>query len=161
MSILYRKIKPEDNPYLAKIIRNVIEEFDAPRVGTVYSDSSTDYLFELFEEPNSILWVAEDKGKPVGCCGVFPTEGLKKNYCELVKFYISDTVRGKGLGKELMLKSIESAKEMKYDYIYLESLPHFSKAIEMYKKTGFNPVVKQLGNSGHSSCNVWMVKQIM
>ncbi|WP_299711298.1 GNAT family N-acetyltransferase [uncultured Tenacibaculum sp.] len=160
MSAIYRKVKPEDNSYLATIIRNTIEEFDAPRTGTVYSDESTDHLYELFETPNSILWVAEVEGEPVGCCGIFPTEGLDEGYCELVKFYISSTVRGKGIGKNLMLKSIDSAKEMGYENVYLESLPHFSKAIAMYEESGFKTLDTQLGNSGHSSCNVWMVKNV-
>lgn len=160
MNLVIRKAKKEDNPYLAKVIREVIEEFDAPRTGTVYSDASTDYLYELFKEENSVLWVAEIGGVAVGCCGIFPTEGLEKEYCELVKFYISNTVRGKGVGKELMFKSINSAKELGYKYIYLESLPHFSKAIEMYEKSGFTIVKEQLGNSGHSSCNVWMLKEL-
>ena len=160
MHIVYRKVEQRDNPYLAKMIRGVIEEFDAPRTGTVYSDTSTDSLFELFQESNSVLWVAEIDGKAVGCCGIFPTEGLDKGYCELVKFYISSSVRGKGIGKELMLKSIVSAKEMKFTYIYLESLPHFSKAISMYEESGFKIIDKQLGNSGHSSCNVWMLKEL-
>ncbi len=160
MSVIYRKVKSEDNPFLAKVIRNTIEEFGAPRTGTVYSDESTDHLFELFEVPKSILWVAEVEGKPVGCCGIFPTEGLEKGYCELVKFYISSAVRGKGIGKELMLRSINAANEMGYKNVYLESLPHFSKAIAMYEESGFKTLDTQLGNSGHSSCNVWMVKKI-
>ncbi|CAM1345542.1 GNAT family N-acetyltransferase [Tenacibaculum amylolyticum] len=160
MSIIYKKVQQKDNPFLAKVIRGVIEEFDAPRTGTVYSDSSTDTLFELFQESNSILWVAEFNGKAVGCCGIFPTEGLENGYCELVKFYISSDVRGKGIGKELMLKSIVSAKELGYTHIYLESLPHFSKAIAMYKKSGFKLIEKPLGNSGHSSCDVWMLKEL-
>lgn len=160
MDIIYREVQKEDNPFLAKVIRGVIEEFDAPRTGTVYSDSSTDALYQLFQEPNSIFWVAEKNGFPVGCCGIFPTEGLENGYCELVKFYISSDARGLGIGKELMLKSIQSAKEMGYDYIYLESLPSFSKAISMYKESGFNLIEKPLGNSGHSSCDVWMLKQL-
>jgi putative acetyltransferase len=53
--------------------------------------------------------------------------GLPKNCTELVKFYITAKSRGKGIGKLLMEKSIESAKEMGYSAIYLESLPDFSK----------------------------------
>lgn len=160
MDIVYRKAEQRDNPHLAKMIRGVIEEFDAPRTGTVYSDASTDALYELFQEPNSILWVAEYNGNAIGCCGIFPTEGLDNGYCELVKFYISDKARGKGIGKELMLKSIDSARNMNYSHVYLESLPHFSKAIAMYEESDFKIVDKQLGNSGHSSCNVWMVKTL-
>ncbi|SNR16819.1 GNAT family N-acetyltransferase [Tenacibaculum jejuense] len=160
MSVIYRKVKSEDNPFLAKVIRNTIEEFDAPRTGTVYSDESTDHLFELFDIPKAILWVAEQNGEAVGCCGIYPTDGLDEGVCELVKFYISNSVRGKGIGKELMLKSIDSARTLGYTNIYLESLPHFSKAIAMYEESGFKTLDVQLGNSGHSSCNVWMLKEL-
>lgn len=160
MNILFRKIKQSDNPYLARIIRKVIEEFDAPKIGTVYSDSSTDQLYELFREPNSILWVAEENNEVLGCCGIFPTQGLKTGYCELVKFYISHEVRGKGIGKELMLRSINSAIQLNYTHIYLESLPHFTKAIAMYEESGFKSINYQLGESGHSSCTIWMLKKI-
>ncbi len=142
------------------MIRNVIEEFDAPRTGTVYEDSSTDHLFELFSESNSVLWVAELNNEPVGCCGLYPTEGLASNYAELVKFYISHEARGKGIGKELMIRTMNSAKELNYEYIYLESLPDFSKAISMYKESGFKQLDSPLGNSGHSSCDVWMLKKV-
>jgi putative acetyltransferase len=160
MEITYRKVQSQDNPFLAKMIRGVIEEFDAPKTGTVYADKSTDDLFELFQEKNSILWVAELNNEAVGCCGIFPTKGLENGVCELVKFYISDKVRGKGIGKELMLKSIASAKDMGYSHIYLESLPHFSKAIQMYEESGFKKLSTPQGNSGHTSCNVWMLKEL-
>ncbi|MBK9581071.1 MAG: GNAT family N-acetyltransferase [Saprospiraceae bacterium] len=76
-----------------------------------------------------------------------------------MKFYITEKSRGKGIGKLLMKKSIESAKEMGYSAIYLESLPDFSKAISIYEKQGFRHLDLPMGASGHTSCNIWMVKE--
>jgi putative acetyltransferase len=48
MEIIYRTIAPNDNQPIAAMIRGVFEEHDAPRQGTVFSDPTTDHLFELF-----------------------------------------------------------------------------------------------------------------
>ncbi len=100
------------------------------------------------------------EGKIVGCCGIFPTENLPENCTELVKFYISENGRGKGIGKALLEKTIESAKELGYSQIYLESIPEFSTAVSIYEKQGFKFLEKPLGNSGHDGCNLWMLKEM-
>lgn len=155
-----RKVIKDDNLLLAKMIRQVFHEYNAPHNGTVYSDPTTDNLFELFQVEKSLLWVAETDNEIVGCCGIYPTIGLPENCTELVKFYLSAGSRGKGIGKILIEKSIESAKGFGYSEIYLESLPEFSKAVSIYEKQGFIKLDRPLGKSGHSSCNIWMLKKL-
>jgi len=155
-----RLVEESDNSHLANLIRNVFDEHNAPKNGTVYSDPATENLYELFQKKRSALWVAEIDGEIIGCCGVYPTYGLPENCAELVKFYLSKQSRGKGIGKELMERSIESAKEFGYTELYLESLPEFSKAVQMYEKSGFIKLNKPLGSSGHTSCNIWMMKTL-
>jgi putative acetyltransferase len=158
--MLIRKLKEEDNLPLAKMIRNVFEEHDAPKTGTVYSDPTTDNLFELFKKERSELWVAELDNEIVGCCGVYPTDGLESKCAELVKFYVYNNARGKGIGKALMEKSIESAKQLGYSELYLESLPQFAKAVSLYEMLGFKNLDHPMGSSGHTSCNIWMLKAV-
>lgn len=155
-----RTIQKSDNEALAKLIRAVFEEHNAPQKGTVYSDPTTDHLFELFQIPKSVFWIAEVENEIAGCCGIYPTEGLPANCAELVKFYLSAKARGKGIGKALMEKSIHSAVELGYSEIYLESMPHFSKAVSIYEKQGFEKLPHPLGNSGHTTCNIWMIKKV-
>jgi putative acetyltransferase len=157
---IIRKVRKEDNSALAKVIREVFEEHDAPRIGTVYSDPTTDNLYELFRTSRSVLWVAETESAIIGCCGIYPTEGLPENYAELVKFYLSQNARGKGTGKELMDLSIRSAIEFGYKKLYLESLFQFSKAVRIYEKQGFKKLSLPLGKSGHSNCDIWMEKKL-
>ena len=155
-----RKVQKEDEPSLAALIRTVFEEHNAPTEGTVYSDPTTDHLFDLFQAERSVLWVAEVDHELVGCCGVYPTEGLPADTAELVKFYILAKARGIGIGKHLMEKAIASAMEFGYRNIYLESMPEFAKAVSMYQKLGFHSLDSAMGNSGHTSCTIWMRKSL-
>jgi putative acetyltransferase len=160
MSVIIRTVAKADNELLAKLIRNVFDEFNAPHQNTVYSDSTTDDLYTLFQKERSVLWVAESDNTIIGCCGIYATEGLVNDCAELAKFYLLKEARGKGIGKQLMLACFQSAKEMGYHQLYIESMPQFSQAVEMYKKYGFINIDYPLGNSGHTSCNIWMIKYL-
>jgi putative acetyltransferase len=160
MKRIIRKIEENDNGVLAQIIRKAFEEYGAPAQGTVYSDPTTDDLYRLFGAGKSVLWVALVDDKIAGCCGIYPTKRLPENCAELVKFYLSAESRGKGIGKTLLAKSIESARLFGYTKLYLESLPHFGDAVKMYERHGFMILDKPLGESGHNACNIWMIKDL-
>lgn len=160
MPVTIRNIQIEDNPALARIIRTTLEEFNIPKEGTVYSDPETDKLYQLFQTPGSAYFVAEEDGILLGGCGVFPTANLPEGCAELVKYYVIDAARGKGLGRTLMEQTFTAAKELGYTQLYLESFPDFAKAVSIYEKAGFRFLDKALGNSGHFACNVWMLKDL-
>jgi len=159
-AVIFREVKQEDNNALAGMIREVFREHEAPESGTVYSDPTTDDLFGLFQNSRSVLWVAEIDGLAAGCCGIYPTEGLEDNCAELVKYYLAEPARGMGTGKRLMELCINSAREHRYQELYLESMPHFSKAVGIYDKLGFQKLNKPMGNSGHTSCTIWMALEL-
>jgi putative acetyltransferase len=159
-AITYRNIEGKDNKELADLIRTVFREFRIDRPGTVYFDPTTDNLFELFRTFRSVYWIAEENGTMAGGCGIYPTPGLPEGCAELVKFYLLSQWRGKGIGRALMEKCFESARELDYKQLYLESLPELSRAVSMYLKSGFRHIPHALGNSGHFGCNIWMVKDL-
>ena len=105
MEIRYRHLVKEDNKSIAELIRSVFREFGIARPGTVYFDPTTDDLFALFSTPGSEYWVAEDNGKIIGGCGVYPTPGLPDGCAELQKLYLLASYRGKGTGRALMEKT--------------------------------------------------------
>ena len=161
MSVIIRENRKEDNEILAKIIRTSFHDFEVSCTnGTVYSDPTTDDLYSLFQTEKSALFVAEENGLILGCCGIFPTTNLPDDTTELAKFYLSKDARGKGIGKLLLEKCIEKAKGLGYKKVYLESIPEFSKAVSIYEKQGFRYLAKPLGDSGHSGCNLWMIKKL-
>lgn len=153
-------IQPADDSALASMIRGVFDEYNAPTEGTVYVDPTTDHLSEVFKNEGAVLFVAKRGDKVVGSCGLYPTEGLPEGHVELVKFYISGEARGTGIGRLFMEKCYDQAKSLGYTHIYLESLPAFSKAISIYEKQGFELLSAPLGNSGHTGCDIWMLKKI-
>lgn len=160
-SVIIRPIKKEDNLALAIIIRNSLEEFDAAKPGTVYFDKTTDYLYELFEStPTSNYFVAELNGKVLGGAGIFPTPNLPAGICELVKMYLSQNARGIGLGRLMIGKCLEAAKEIGFSKVYLETMPELRKAVKVYEKFGFEYLTAAMGNSGHNGCTIWMLKNL-
>ncbi len=159
-NIIYRNIEEKDSKELAELIRIVFREFKIDRPGTVYFDPSTDDLFRLFSIPGSIYRIAEHEGRMVGGCGIYPTPGLPDGCAELVKFYLLAPWRGRGTGRMLMESCIESARQMGYKQLYLESLPELDKAVSMYVKSGFKHIPHPMGNSGHFGCTIWMLKDL-
>jgi putative acetyltransferase len=160
MSTIFRNLEQRDNMEIADLIRSVFREFGIARPGTVYFDPTTDDLFSLFLKPGSVYWIAEENGKIIGGCGIYSTPGLPEGCCELVKLYLVSSQRGKGTGRKLLEKSLESARELGYKQVYLESLPELSKAIGLYEKAGFGKIDGPMGNSGHFGCNIWMLKNL-
>lgn len=161
MDIEIREIQKTDDAELALVIRQTLKEFKADKPGTVYYDASTDHLSELFKVDNSVYFVATQDGKVLGGAGIFPTEGLPADTLELVKMYLLPEARGHGLGKTLILKCIEEARKKGFKRIYLETMAELEKAVKAYEKLGFAVLDAPLGNSGHHSCELWMVKEIV
>lgn len=161
MNLTIRSIKPIDNPLIAKIIRDTLTEFNANKPGTVFYDPTTDDLFHLFTTKGACYFIAELNGKIAGGCGIYPTPNLPNGCAELVKFYLTTSARGKGIGKALMLKCFDEATLLGYQQLYLEKMPELAVAVGMYQKLGFKCIDKPLGNSGHFGCNIWMVKELV
>jgi putative acetyltransferase len=160
MNLTIRSIEPSDNPIIAKIIRETLAEFGANHPGTVYFDPTTDALYEMFREQRSAYNIAEIDGVIVGGGGIYPTEGLPGDTCELVKMYLLPHARGIGLGKIMINRCIEQAKAMGFRNIYLETMPELKQALNTYARFGFEYLAGPMGNSGHTGCSLWMLKKI-
>jgi putative acetyltransferase len=160
MSVTIRPIAKEDNAALAVIVRNSLAEFGANKPGTVFYDPTTDALYELFQTKGSFYFVAQEENTILGGGGIYPTEGLPANTCELVKMYLHPNARGKGLGRQLIEHCLNRAKENGYEYCYLETMPELKQALKVYEQFGFTYLEGPMGNSGHFGCDRWMIKQL-
>lgn len=155
-----RILQPADNPFIATIIRDTLLEFGANHRNTVYDDATTDKLYELFIKKGAAYFVAIVNNNVVGGSGIYPTEGLPDDTCELVKMYLLPQARGRGLGRTLIEKSLNFAKEAGYKNVYLETMPELKQALNVYAKFGFEYLKSPLGNSGHTGCSLWMLKEV-
>jgi putative acetyltransferase len=159
-NIIIREIKKQDNKVVAAIVRDVLMEMGAPKVGTAYADPYLDSLFEVYNVPRSVYFVVEKDQKVIGCAGIGPLENEAETICELQKMYFLPEARGLGLGTQMMEKCLQSAKDFGYEKCYLETMPYMNHAQKLYKKVGFENLNNPMGNTGHTSCPVWMIKQL-
>lgn len=159
-NVIIRGIQQSDNPFLSKIVKGTLAEFGANHPNTVYYDPTTDTLYELFQKKGATYFVAELNDEIVGGGGIYPTDGLPEDTCELVKMYLLPHARGTGLGRTLIEKCISTAKELGYKKIYLESMPELKQALKVYAKFGFEYLKGPMGNSGHTGCSLWMLKNL-
>ncbi len=158
--MIIREIQPQDNEQIANVIRQVFISDDYPKTGTAFADLQLDFMFETYDKPKSIYFVVEIDGKIVGGAGVSQLDNSDENICELQKMYFLQEARGKGIGFEMIQKCLTKAKEFGYEKCYLETLPEMLAAQSLYKKVGFEYLCEPLGGTGHTSCPVWMIKDL-
>ena len=155
-----RPVRKEDNSAVAEIIRNVMTEFGA--VGRHYSisDPEVDAMFEAYRPPGASFFVVENGGRILGCGGMGPLQDGEAGVCELRKMYFLPELRGSGMGSQLLEIILEAARTAGYTLCYLETLDHMEQARKLYRKHGFKSIDHPLGNTGHTGCNSWMIKEL-
>ena len=158
--IIIREIQKEDNPQIANVIREVFISDGYPKTGTAFADTQLDFMFEAYDKPRAAYFVIENDGKIIGGAGVSQLENSNENICELQKMYFLKEARGKGLGLQMIEKCIAKAIEFGYEKCYLETLPEMLVAQNLYKKVGFEYLCSPMGNTGHTTCPIWMIKNL-
>ncbi|SHH77338.1 GNAT family N-acetyltransferase [Winogradskyella jejuensis] len=159
-TIVIREIEPRDNPKIAKAIRSVLIEFGVPKVGTAYEDKALDCMYETYDESQKIYFVVVQGDEVLGGAGISPLDNYEGNICELQKMYFMPEARGKGIGSQMMAKCLEFAKQAGFDKCYLETMPYMDDARKLYRKVGFKSIDAPMGDTGHYSCSVWMLKDL-
>lgn len=157
---IIRAIRKADNPSLARVIRKVLVDLGAPKVGTALADTSLDSMFETYQGKRRVYFVVEEKGIILGGAGIAALENYDGNICELQKMYFLDSARGKGLGKLMLSRCLEAATSFSFQSCYLETMSYMMAAQNLYKKFGFQYLDGPLGDTGHFSCPVQMLKKL-
>ncbi len=155
-----REIQLKDNPKIAKAIREVLIEYGVPKVGTAYADKILDTLYEEYATSNTIYYVIEKNDEIYGGAGIKKLSNHNGNVCELQKMYFKPEVRGIGLGSKMMNICLKKAIEFGFEQCYLETLPYMEEARKLYRKVGFKDLNAPMGDTGHYSCNLWMLKYL-
>jgi ribosomal protein S18 acetylase RimI-like enzyme len=94
------------------------------------------YIHEL-TPPLGLLLIAYLEKKPVGCGALkFHPDGIG----EIKRMWVSPSVRGKGLGKQLLRALEDSARGAGMSVLHLETNKSLVEAIHLYSKSGYNEV---------------------
>jgi putative acetyltransferase len=155
MDYIIRKVLPADNPQIANIIRTVMPEFGASGAGFAIHDKEVDDIFGSYTDQRRAYFVCEQNSKILGGGGVAPLEGGPENVCELKKMYFLSEGRGKGLGQKVLYSCLKAAKEIGFEYCYLETFNTMGDAMKLYERNGFEKISGPMGNTGHFACDTF------
>lgn len=155
-----RPVALSDNPVLAAVIREVLEGMGVPKVGTAYADPELDQMYQAYLRPGSCYWVVERRDGVRGGGGVAHLRGAGPDICEVQKMYLHPDARGRGMGARLLGTILDWAVAAGYRQAYIETMPYMEKAQQLYRDFGFTYLPGPLGNTGHYSCPIHMIREL-
>jgi diamine N-acetyltransferase len=113
--------------------------------------------------PGRIFLLAILDKQPVGYASMremTPPRGLEHTRAiEIVQIYSEKEMIGKGVGKTLMQRCLDIAREMNKQYVWLGVWEHNHRALEFYKKWGFEKFGEHLFIVGHDAQTDWWMKK--
>jgi ribosomal protein S18 acetylase RimI-like enzyme len=102
-----------------------------------------------YAAPSGGLFVADGEGELAGCVA-FRTLG--DGAAEMKRLYVRAAYRGSGLGRELAQRVMEEARAAGHSVLRLDTLPHLSGAIAMYRAFGFREIPPYGNNPAGALC---------
>lgn len=94
--------------------------------------------------PTGRLYIATENDEVAGCIAL---RKLEDSICEMKRLYVRPQFRGKGLGRMLVDRIIDDAREIGYHRMRLDTLPgKMDQAIAMYQSLGFKEIERYYDN---------------
>ncbi|MBN2237959.1 MAG: GNAT family N-acetyltransferase [Bacteroidales bacterium] len=110
-------------------------------------------LLEEFQNPESEFFFATINNQIVGYLKInrnlAQTEFLLENAFELERIYLLSDFQGQGIGQALFNKALDLANSAKNKYIWLGVWENNHRAIQFYKKNGFEVFDQHLFKVGN------------
>ena len=159
--MLIRPINESDNKHIAVILRQVLIEMNIPREGSAFEDPEIDKMYESYQSNRSIYFVVEENNKILGGAGINPLRDGDSDICELQKMYFHKSIRGRGIGNKIIELCLNFAVESNFKKCYIETMPNMLNAQKLYLRKGFNYINNPLGNTGHTACPIWLLKNLV
>ncbi|WP_294312805.1 GNAT family N-acetyltransferase [uncultured Chryseobacterium sp.] len=132
------------------------------------------YLAESFAEdklnrelsnPDSQFFIAWEEENPVGYLkvntGKAQTELQDDTSLEIERIYVKSSYHGKKIGQLLYGKALETAAELKKEYLWLGVWEENHRAVSFYKKNGFEEFGKHIFRLGGQEQTDLMMKKIL
>lgn len=132
-------ILPADTDASYATARGLFEEYAAQLgVDLCFQNFSAelDQLRRMYGPPSGHLLLGWCEGAAIACVGV---RRLSNEVCEMKRLYVRSSVRGRGLGRQLALAAIASARELGYTHMVLDTLETMTAARALYASLGFLP----------------------
>ena len=119
------------------LIREYVEALGGACCGLQEFQPDLTELPGPYGPPSGALLLAMDGNEPAGCVGLRMFEPAT---AEMKRLYVRPSYRGRGIGRELVRNVLESAGELGYYRIRLDTVPTMESAISLYHLFGFRPI---------------------
>ena len=127
-------------------IRRLFEEYAA--------SLDTDLCFQGFAEelaglpgdyapPQGRLLLALEDGQTAGCIALRP---LERGVCEMKRLYVRPAFRASGIGRVLVDRVMQEARNAGYQRMRLDTLPSMKSAQALYRRLGFQEIAPYYEN---------------
>jgi len=129
-----RSATNEDGDEVRALVFGVLREFGLePETEGIDSDLD-DIEANYIDRGGTFEVLVDDQGAVLGTVGLFP---LGAGEVELRKMYFQASLRGQGIGRKLLSRTVGHAKELGYRRIVLETASVLEAAIALYSSFGF------------------------
>ncbi len=97
-----------------------------------------------YAPPDGRLYIVKYDNKFSGCIAL---RKLEDGICEMKRLYLREELRGKGIGRKLVEKIINDAKEIGYEKMRLDTIKEkMPNAVDMYERYGFVKIERYYDN---------------
>ncbi|MCV0425317.1 MAG: helix-turn-helix domain-containing GNAT family N-acetyltransferase [Roseibium sp.] len=115
-----------------------------PTFESVVSKGMTEFMPRIGNPVNN-SWSVVENGEIIGSISI-DGEDLGENIAHLRWFILSERLRGKGLGKQLLLRALEHCDFHEFQEIHLWTLKGLDAARTLYERNGFELADEYVGN---------------
>jgi ribosomal protein S18 acetylase RimI-like enzyme len=139
-------IRPADVPRDLDEVRGLFREYaESLNVDLCFQDFEAELatLPGKYKHPEGRLLLAWRGSEAVGCIALRPLQG---GDCEMKRLYVRPEARGEQLGRRLVERVCQEAREAGYARICLDTLPTMASAIRLYEALGFKPIESYVFN---------------
>lgn len=133
----FRPVTNADGETIRDLVFSVLAEYGlAPDPAGTDADLAD---LERHYAPPGAFEVLERDGVIIGCYGLY---ALDERVCELRKMYLKADCRGQGLGKRLLTRALDRAREAGFATMTLETASVLREALALYESFGFRPCAR-------------------
>src|SRR5215469_10423089 len=150
-SLTFRPFQAGDEAAFHELNEAWIQQYFSiePKDREVLGDPATHIL-----RPGGEIVMATLDGRAVGCCALL---AIGDGSFEIGKMAVAEESRGLGIGRKLLARVVERAREMRARRLYLESSTKLPNAIHLYEAQGFVRLpAERVKPSPYARSNVYM-----
>lgn len=116
-------------------------------------EQELDMLPGEYAPPAGELLLAEVDGEPAGCGALRPISGVDHaDAAEMKRLYVRPAFRGFGIGRQLARRILETARNLGYRCVLLDTLDDMEAARALYAELGFREIPPYYHNPIAGAC---------